>query len=277
VATDDWTLLSRQKHLDWRHLIMRRISLTRIAPVVIALAAALALATALGLFGALAGNDESQSQAASHYRWRRLSIELPANANMTVIRGLPIQGFHEYFYISISPRNTAETPDADSHELKVDADTGEILIDTLSPYNAAAATFIRSSIQLTDADPAVWPFVEADTSGLPLVRWGNVTVPEPVPSSGIVVTQQIGFCVLPCSPMALSVTNGYSSMGINAENGELTINSAGKVVTTAGKIVTSTGKVLNSGEPRSADEAAFQRIAASIEVAAAAPAPASSP
>ena len=215
-------------------------------PILIGVLAALALGGAMGLFVIRADTTDEPSTSGGVYRWRRLSIELPEDSGLQLTRGFPIPEFRESFVIEIF---VPEPGVENTPTLTIDADTGEVLIDTLSGSDPAVASDIIASIALTDELPEVWPYVDADPADLARSSWGAISFVDPPPEAGVVVTRQNNYCVDPCARVRLTLNTGYSSVQINAE----------------------TGEPLSQDATRAEDQQALQRFVDSVEVRTEAP------
>jgi hypothetical protein len=78
-----------------------------------------------------------------------------------------------------------DKPASPSGYLMVDANTGEVLVDTIGGDLRDEADELRASIREAEGDTAVWPLADVEAPAGPVMTWGNITYVEPDPGSGI--------------------------------------------------------------------------------------------
>ena len=182
-------------------------------------------------------------------RWRNVILRLPpAGSPLRVTPDYPRgpQAPRYLIHVSIDGAPPPSPEDESTwQELQIDADTGEIVMDTLSRDYRSEVDAVLGSLRVDPLRPDVWPYSDgsapAETSVLGTVRYA-----QPALASGIRVGVSYNYC-LPsptCSQESLVVTNGFSYMHVRADNGEI--------------------MSLDRVQPE--DVAAFERYAQSVQV-----------
>ncbi|MGB2693790.1 MAG: hypothetical protein WBD55_01235 [Dehalococcoidia bacterium] len=167
-------------------------------------------------FGWSAFGPESTEGAQSRLRFGNISIVQPAEDS-----GL-------FAGATYAPPESVEKPGGgpvivvtDESEagsgMMIDANSGEVLVDTIGSALRAEADDIIASIRQVDEPPGVWPLADVDAPG-PRVAYGNISYIEPDPSSGIFVLRGQG------NGPFLFVHNGSSRMTIDGNSGKVEVN-----------------------------------------------------
>jgi hypothetical protein len=130
----------------------------------------------------------------------------------------------------------------------IDANTGEVLLDTIGGALRDEADEVRASLREPQDAARVWPLADVAPPG-PEVKYGNITYIEPDPSSGIFI--------LPAhwdgddsSGAGLFIHNGKSRMAAYVATSEAAL----------------TGVKVDMTRVLPDDRAAFERLAATIQV-----------
>ena len=157
---------------------------THLRTLAIAAGAITALAIAWVVLGLGTDSGESQQTQTSTFRWRQISVDLPADSPLRVVRSMPPRA-EDPFLMKI--RASPEIVDGVEGELRIDADTGAVLLDTLSGVLPTETERILDSLAIATDEPVGWPYVgEAPSS---ILTFGDIAYLEPEPSSGVIVHQ----------------------------------------------------------------------------------------
>lgn len=214
-------------------------------PLVLAAVASLALGgTLLWLAGGSGGSQDFAEPG--NLRFRNVTVELPPDsAGLQVSTGVPAAPGKPWL-IQVSQDGAPSPRDESSgewKELQIDAETGNVVYDTLSRDFPAAESII-ASITVTVAPPTVWPWVDAPAP-LETEQWGNIVYPKAPPESGVIAGGVLNYCTTTdCSEKTLFVLAGSSSMHIDARD----------------------GSVVSFDRVADEDRAMFERFAASVVV-----------
>lgn len=111
--------------------------------------------------------------------------------------------------------------EARSGYLVIDANTGEVLVDTIDGALRDEADDVISSVEQQRPD-GVWPLADVAPSG-PRITFGNMTYIEPDPSSGIFVVPQ-EWDGDDTSGVALFIHDGESRMLIDGNSGKVEVD-----------------------------------------------------
>jgi len=218
----------------------------RIAPVVAGVALAVAIVGGFAGVGRETAGGHDDAQSGGRIRWVNVSIDAPPEGSpVEVRRRFPVvdkssAGLSDRFTIQLVAEGL-RGEDGAIPALIVDAETGEVVSDTLTPtYPEAEA--LRASLALEGNLPKVWPFEPSPQPGERRTI-GNVTVPVPPGESGLLITHVTSYCASDCEHIVIYY--GRSTLALDAITGEVASHS--------------------SFAPELA--AAFDRYAASVDVA----------
>lgn len=227
----------------------------KLLPVVAGILVAGAVVGALVGVGRLpAGSQETGGAGRGELRWLDVTLQLPPeDSPLHVTRLPPFSPERPRFIVQIYvERELTPGVEPAPQMVEIDAETGEVVSDTLSPALSDQAVSsqlqaVLDSVGIDSGPPEIWPYADVPSPALAAdpPRWGNVTFILPDPASGIIVSPTIQDCFAPdCTSKTLTVYNGHSQMGIDAE----------------------TGEIMGLDRVTEEDRAAFQRYAASVQV-----------
>lgn len=229
----------------------------KLVPVVAGIMVAGVVVGAIVGVGRLPAGSEDTAGSGGELRWLDVTLQLPPeDSPLYVTRLLPFGPDKPRFIIQIYvDREVTPGVEPSPQSLEIDAETGEVVSDTLSATLSDQAISsqlqaILDSVGIASGPPEVWPYVDISAPSPSPGKWGNLTFAVPEPASGITVSPTSGLCSAAppdCVPKWLTVRNGRSHMGINADTGEL---------------MGLDGVLLE-------DREAFERYAASVQLAAA--------
>jgi hypothetical protein len=179
--------------------------------------------------GVLAGMDrlpvasQEGEGGTGQLRWLNVVVDLPPEGSPVRVEALP-GAPHPVVVIFVErePRAAAQP----SQQVNIDAQTGEVLLDTLTAgltgdSHAREVESVLDSVRVVTDPPDVWPYVD-EPAPAALARSGTISFVSPDPSSGIVIAQVQATCLVgeDC-PDLLVVHNGRSQMGIRVDTGEV--------------------------------------------------------
>lgn len=202
---------------------------------------ALAAIGAVGWFGWAQFGSTGTEGAERQLTYKNVSITLPSEDSKLFARA------------DYAPPESVEKPgggpvivvtdesEARSGYMVIDANTGEVLVDTIGGALRDEANALVSSVKQEKAPAGVWPLADVAPPG-PRVAFGNISYIEPDPSSGIFVIPAEGD------------GDGGSGVGLFIHNGESRMLVSG-----------STGKI-DMSLVKPADAEAFDRLAAAIRL-----------
>lgn len=226
----------------------------RLAPVLAGiLTAAVVVGGIAGVARRSAGGQQADATApASRIRWHNVSIDAPPDGSpVQVSTDIPITGTpNPSFSHRPTIRLYVEVPAAVpgsvpvSPETVIDAETGEVLSDTLSAQYPDAQLML-SSVTFHTGLPEVWPFVDQPP---PAARRNllGLSVPQPSTESGLLLSMSIGLCASaePCNYAIILYGSSFMAMDV------------------------STGAVAPHSRIAPEHASAFQRIVAAVTVVA---------
>lgn len=180
-----------------------------------------------GIVGVARRSAEGQQADAtvpgSRIRWVNVSIDAPPEGSpVRVSTGIPITGTpnpsfsHRYTVsLSIDPETLAPGSGLAWLETVIDAETGEVLKDTLSAQYPEARAILASVALETDL-PKVWPFVDGP---VPAARRNllGLSVPQPSTESGLLLSWSIGLCASaePCNYAIILYGSSFLAMDVS--------------------------------------------------------------
>lgn len=202
-----------------------------------------------------AGGRQDDAGESGTFRWSNTEVTVPQHSEpvLHVRRILPPAAGHAYLLEVVAYR---DEDGRDRPKLQIDADRGDVLVDTLSAVLPGVSDEIVGSIVITSNEPKVWPYLDEEVTPLngadAAQTWGNLRFVEPDPSSGIVVAPSTGTCLVredapACETQTLAVYNARSFVHISA----------------------TTGQFSSTERLHPSDEEAFQRYADSLVVVSA--------
>ena len=102
--------------------------------------------------------------------------------------------------------------------LAIDVDTGKVLEDFVKDEDRAAIQSVFSTLAVGEQDKqtAPWPYAGAPPS-VSRERFGGITLIPPDPASGVIIRQMLN----DPGGLSLRVTNGRSTLSIDAETGNV--------------------------------------------------------
>lgn len=180
---------------------------------------ALAVIGVAGWFGWSAFGPESTEGGGRGLTYRNVSINLPpedsglrARADYAPPESIEKPGGGPVIVV-------ADASEARSGYMVIDANTGELLVDTIGGDLRDEADDVIASLQL-DAKPAgVWPLADVAPSGERRV-WGSISYIEPDKSSGILVA----FAHSDPGGDGLFIHNGASRMTFSESSGTVNMS-----------------------------------------------------
>jgi hypothetical protein len=191
----------------------------------------IAVAASVGMLLILSASTSDEPR--ERFRYHDVSIEMPPDSFRVSQRPALTPEFNPTF----SHRPVIEITQRDDHVpgvavsvgwIMIDAETGEILADTLSDDYPDLDATIRTIVVHTEP-PDAWPL---SATRKPQARYSrdNVSVLLPSPASGVLVGYVISYCRNPCADTAIHVvieSPGFGSVWIDTENGDIVEIEAG--------------------------------------------------
>lgn len=178
-------------------------------PAVVLFAAAGGIA-----FWAYGQTDDGAEADAHVVRWGNVTISVPEGSDVIVAR--------EFEGPELNPPDGGPVLVLFKREsfpeslLLIDAETGEVLQDIIQAADRAAIDEVLATLKVSEQDivRAPWPYGETPPD-VPRETWGRITFIPPDPASGITVR----LLVNDPGPLSLNITNGRSTLSIDAETG----------------------------------------------------------
>jgi hypothetical protein len=171
-------------------------------------------------FGWAAFGPDATESAAREITYRNVSLTLPPEASEL------------YVTADYAPPESAEKPgggpvlvirdesQARSGYMAIDANTGEVLVDSIGGALRDEADEVKESIRESTDSNAVWPVADVAAPRGREVRFGNINYVEPDPRSGIFVLQQEG-SGREGAGVGLLIHNGQSRMAVSGLDGNI--------------------------------------------------------
>jgi hypothetical protein len=146
------------------------------------------------------GQQADATTPGSRIRWVNVSIDAPPEGSAVQVSinipftGTPNPTFSHRYTIRLYVEVSASAPGFEPvfPTTVIDAETGEILSDTLTAQYPEARA-ILSSLALETGLPEVWPFVDAPVPDARIWLAGMM-LPVPSRESGLIVSMLIGYC-----------------------------------------------------------------------------------
>ena len=180
------------------------------------IAAVALLAAAGGLaYWAYGPGDDSAEAGVEVVRWGNITVQVTEGSGVNAVQGFapaeikPPDGGQVLILVKGESR------------LAIDADTGQVIQDTTEDADRAVIDAVLATLAVKEIDEktAPWPYGSTLPS-TPRERWGNITFIPPAPGSGLTVYFEIGDSA-DGGGSAIQVTNGRSSVGIDADTGDV--------------------------------------------------------
>jgi hypothetical protein len=212
-----------------------------------------------GVIGVGRLTASSQEGGATVVRWRNVEIEAPPDGSLLrVSTQHPPSPAHRWLVSivvrDVDPPVPGEEDKWVQQQLDIDAETGEILSDTLSlAYPAETRAILDTMKVVTGSPPAVWPYVDA-APPTATRTYENMTYPVPDPASGLIAVVMQGFCAVTVACDALLLSNGDSWMHVSLHTGEVV----------ARGVHSDAGQALETGRVRPEDAPMFDRFLSRI-------------
>lgn len=223
-------------------------------PVLAGIVVAGLVVGALAGVGRLPVVSQDTGGGSGEMRWLNVIVDLPPQDSPLQVRGLFPPGPEKPRFVIQIYVERELTPGVQPapQEVDIDAETGEVVSDTLSAAVSGQAVSsqlqaVLDSVRVATGPPEVWPYAdEPPPTGRPS-KSGNLTFVLPDPASGILVAPMHVMCpasASDCASQYLTVFNGRSQMNIRAD----------------------TGQIERPDRVLPEDREAFERYAASVEV-----------
>jgi hypothetical protein len=181
-----------------------------------------------GLIGAGRMTAGGQDGTGGHetVRWVNVEIDAPQDDSpLRVMRDLPRSEEHSLHLLRIVLKDTPPPPAPAEEalwsepEVRIDAETGEVLNDTLT-QDSAEAQMLLDSLRVVTGVPEAWPYTDGPVPA-ETVRLENLVYPLPPPASGLTTAEVVANCVDPCHPVQLLLASTQSMLWIYADTGEV--------------------------------------------------------
>lgn len=171
------------------------------------------------------GKIGPEGQFEGEIRWANVSLIIPPGSPVRVLRNPPLSADHDRYEVRLS----IDDGEALLRELVIDAETGEVLADTLSEKYPGEVASILKTMSVNTANrgqwdvPDEWPFV---TGPVPAERFdvGSISLIIPTAASGMVVASVENLCdpsSPSCFPKTALVSFGESRAHIDAASGDV--------------------------------------------------------
>lgn len=188
-------------------------------PLVIGAMLGIAVLGAFGSDAMLPGRESGLEMAT--YRYLNVELEAPDDPERwhigrqpKIIDGPPTN-LNAYSLFRIAERKDLDA----GRELVIDAVTGEIYLDNLSPTHPLLAQQIIDSIRVTQETPEVWPWVPFPRP-TERRRSESISYLVPPPASGLGITYASSYC-LDDDCEAIGLANGPRPIYVSTKTGEL--------------------------------------------------------
>lgn len=189
-------------------------------PLVLAAVASLALGgTLLWLAGGSGGTQEFADPG--ELRFRNVVIKLPPESSgLRVSTGEPITEGQKWV-VRVSDREMQRSADGLLvNVVEIDADTGEVLSDTLSAKYPAEARDILATVRVDTSQPDLWPVADVPSPAA-TEKFENISYARTDPASGFSFAWVSSGCVRKNCARWLLVSNSRSYVYVNGGDGSL--------------------------------------------------------
>ena len=189
----------------------KELHLNGVWPILLgALAVICFVSSAIAVYLSLADSTKAQVDVV---RWGKVTVEISQGSGVTAVG--------DFAPAQIKPPSGGQVLLLSRGEssLAIDAESGKVLEDAVLPADRTSFDGVLGTLQLSaQADSGAWP-IGGIAPPVERRRWGNLTYLPPDPSSGFEVFLEIGDSAEGGS-RALQLTNGRSTLAVDAETGE---------------------------------------------------------
>jgi len=183
--------------------------------VLLLLAGVVAGAVATPVLLRLPGSGATaQHPKSAVYRWLDTEITLPDGTQELYVGRIPAPRADRPWEIVVQRK------DDEGSQLRIDATTGAVLVDTLSEAYPEIGRDLIASIRRNPSTPGVWPYVDSSPPA-ETVEFGSIRVNVPDPAAGIELYFQHGYTLDPNNSEFIVFSDGRSQAGVNATTGEV--------------------------------------------------------
>lgn len=191
-------------------------AMKRLVPVIAGILTAAVFVGIVGMARLSAGSDAERTFE-GQIRWANVSLQFPPGSPFSVLRNPPLSPEHDRWEI-IAYVEAASPP---YPQLKIDAETGEILEDTLSQQYPDEVKKLLTTLVIDSGLPQLWPFVDEPPPDA-ITRSGSFVIPDP--GSGMTIAFVENLCDPgdpSCAERTILVAFRESAMHIDASDGRV--------------------------------------------------------